>query len=249
MNYNIKQPHFIHLSKTDSTNKALKSIFEIEELPSGSIVLADFQTAGRGQRNNTWESEAEKNLTFSILLRPSDVQANMPFVISEIASLSVKYTLDKYISDISVKWPNDIYCKDKKIVGMLIENSILQGKISHSIIGIGINVNQTEFHSNAPNPISMAQIAGCQFDLMNIMEDFRIIFMQQSERLYNKKFDSIHEDYLNSAYRRDGFHKYRDAAGVFEAAIHDIEPTGHLVLKRTDSTYSRYAFKEVSYVL
>ena len=249
MNNSIEPSRFIHLSETDSTNKALKAISETEELPSGSIVIADFQTAGRGQRGNSWESEAGKNLTFSILLRPTEVRANMPFVISEIASLSVKYTLDKYIGNISVKWPNDIYCNDKKIVGMLIENTILQEKISQSIIGIGINVNQTEFHSNAPNPVSMAQIAGCQFDLMDIIDSFHKIFMEQSERINNKNFDSIHKDYLNSAYRREGFHKYRDATGVFEAAIHDIEPTGHLVLKRTDSTYSRYAFKEVSYVL
>ena len=249
MNNNIEPSRFIHLPETDSTNKALKTISETEELPSGSIVIADFQTAGRGQRGNSWESEAGKNLTFSILLRPAEVQANMPFVISEIASLSVKYTLDKYLTDISVKWPNDIYCNDKKIVGMLIENTILQEKISQSIIGIGINVNQTEFHSNAPNPVSMAQIAGCQFDLMAIMDSFHKIFMEQSERINNKNFESIHEDYLNSVYRKEGFYKYRDAAGVFEAAIHDIEPTGHLVLKRTDSTYSRYAFKEVSYVL
>ena len=248
-NYGTELSRFIHLPETESTNKALKTISETEELPSGSIVIADFQTAGRGQRGNSWESEAGKNLTFSILLRPAEVKANMPFVISEIASLSIKYTLDKYIADISIKWPNDIYCNDKKIVGMLIENTILQGEISQSIIGIGINVNQTEFHSNAPNPISMAQIAGRQFDPMTIMDDFRKIFMEQSERIDNKNFDLIHKEYLNSIYRKEGFHKYRDSTGVFEAAIHDIEPTGHLVLRRTDDTYLRYTFKEVSFVL
>ena len=142
MDNNIRQPRLIHLSETDSTNTALRMISETEELSSGSIVMADFQTAGRGQRGNSWESKAGKNLTFSILFRPTDVPANMPFVISEMTSLSVKYTLDKYIPDISVKWPNDIYHKDKKIVGMLIENTILKEKISLSIIGIGINVNQ-----------------------------------------------------------------------------------------------------------
>ena len=244
-----RTPRIIHLPETDSTNNALKSISENEYLPSGSIVYADFQTAGRGQRGNFWESEAGNNLTFSILFRPKDVPANMPFVISEIASLSVKYTLDKYVSEISVKWPNDLYHKDGKITGILIENSILQGKISQSIIGIGVNVNQTKFHSDAPNPVSMAQIAGRQFDLMAIMEDFRKIFMEQSERLNNKQFDLIHKDYHNSIYRKSGYHKYCDTSGVFEAAIHDIESTGHIVLKRKDGVYSRYAFKEVSYLI
>ena len=247
MSHNIEKNRLIHLSETDSTNKALRTFSEKENLPSGSIVLADFQTAGRGQRDNTWESEAGKNLTFSILFRPADVPANMPFVISEMSSLSVKYTLDKYISGITVKWPNDIYYKDRKIVGTLIENTILQGKISQSIIGIGINVNQIEFRSNAPNPVSMFQITGESFDLMTIMEEFRLTFMEQSERLNNKQFDSIHKEYLNSIYRKNGYHQYRDAAGVFDAEIHNIEPDGHIVLKRADNTFSRYAFKEVSF--
>ena len=245
----MESPRVIHLPEVDSTSKTLQTISENEELPSGSIVLADFQTAGRGQRGNSWESEAGKNLLFSVFLRPTDVPANMPFVISEMVSLSVGYMLDKYVSEIFVKWPNDVYHKDGKIAGILIENSILQGKISQSIIGIGINVNQTEFHSNAPNPVSMAQITGCQFDLMTIMEDFREIFMEQSERLNNRHFDLIHKDYLNSIYRKNGYHKYCDTSGVFEAAIHDIEPTGHLVLKRKDGVCSRYAFKEVSYLI
>jgi BirA family biotin operon repressor/biotin-[acetyl-CoA-carboxylase] ligase len=175
--------------------------------------------------------------------------ANKPFVISEIASLSVKYTLDKYFSGISVKWPNDIYHNDRKIAGILIENTIRRETISQSIIGIGINVNQTEFIGNAPNPISMAQIAGRSFDLMAVLEDLRLIFDKQSERVNALHFGSIHKDYLNSVYRREGYHKYCDVNGVFEAAIHDIEPAGFLVLRRTDNTFSRYAFKEVSFNL
>ena len=246
---NIEHPRLIHLMETDSTSKSLKTISEKEELPSGSIVIADFQTAGRGQRDNTWESEAGKNLTFSILFRPMDLPANMPFVISKMVSLSVKYMLDKYISGITVKWPNDIYYEDKKIVGTLIENTILQGKISQSIIGIGININQTEFRSNAPNPVSMSQIIDKSLDLMTIMEEFREIFMKQSERINKKQFDSIHNEYLSSLYRKEGYHQYRDADGIFEAAIHDIEPTGYIVLKRANNAYSRYAFKEVSFVI
>ena len=250
MNDNIEKPRLFHVAKADSTNNVLlQMISENEDLLSGSIVLADFQTAGRGQRGNSWESEAGKNLTFSILLHPFDVPANMPFVISEMVSLSIKYTLDKYIPEVSVKWPNDIYYKDKKIAGILIENTILQGKISQSIIGIGLNVNQTEYHSNAPNPVSMAQITSHTFDVMAIIEELQQIFTIQSERINNKHFDLIHEEYLNSIYRKEGYHRYRDDGGVFEAIIHDIEPTGHLVLKQIDGTLSRYAFKEVFYLL
>ena len=248
MNDNIEKPRLIHLYETDSTSKALKTISENAYLPSGSIVYADFQTAGRGQRGNAWESEAGKNLTFSILYHPLNIPANMPFVISEMISLSVKYTLDKIITDITVKWPNDIYYKDKKIAGILIENTIQQKKVAQSIIGIGININQTEFRSDAPNPTSIALITGCTFDIMDIMEEFRQEFTTQSKRLDDKCFDPIHTDYLNSVYRKGGLHKYRDSTGIFEAYILDIESTGHLILKQMNGTYSRYAFKEVSYM-
>jgi BirA family biotin operon repressor/biotin-[acetyl-CoA-carboxylase] ligase len=264
------EPRLIHIKETDSTNKLMQMVSQTEELPSGSIVWADFQTAGRGQTGNSWESEAGENLTFSILLRPANVPANRPFVLSEIASMSVKYTLDKYISGISVKWPNDVYCGNRKITGMLIENTTRQGKIAQSIIGIGINVNQTEFRSNVPNPVSMAQIAGRPFDRLSIMNDFRRLFagqcerlenlysiplsapdacaVKQSEPLNNSGFEAIHRDYLDALYRKDGYHKYSDADGVFEARIYDVEPTGHLILERTNSVLSRYAFKEVIFI-
>ena len=272
MNIIGKEPRIIHYPEIDSTNKAIKKISENEKLPSGSIVIADFQTAGRGQAGNSWESEAGKNLTFSMFFKASFIPANMAFVISEMISLCVKRTLDKYIPDITVKWPNDIYFKDKKIAGILIENSIQQGQISQSVAGIGININQTEFLGNAPNPVSMALITGQTYDIASILEDFRSIFVEQSE-LINKRgntyyndintpentgkshaacnpfFETIHKDYINSAYRKEGYHKYRDDTGIFEAAIHDIEPAGYLILKRTDDSLSRYAFKEVTFVM
>jgi len=272
MNKNREIPKLIHFSEVDSTNKTLKIISENEELPSGSIVTADFQTAGRGQAGNSWESEKGKNLTFSIFFRPVCIPANMAFVISEMISLCVKRTLDMYLPDVTVKWPNDIYFKNKKIAGILIENSIQQGKISQSIAGIGINVNQPEFRSNTPNPVSMAQIANREFDLMAILEDFRTIFAEQSEFINksgninssdfsipdntgiicetgNTSFETIHKDYINALYRKEGYHKYRDDTGIFDAVIHDIEPTGRLILKRTDDSLSQYAFKEVSFVI
>ncbi|MDR0430283.1 MAG: biotin--[acetyl-CoA-carboxylase] ligase [Tannerellaceae bacterium] len=244
-----KEPRLIHLAETESTNKFLQMLTETEEIPSGSMVLADFQTAGRGQIGNSWESEAGKNLTFSVLFRPIEVPANMPFVISEMVSLSVKHTLDKYIPDVSVKWPNDIYCKNEKIAGILIENTIMQGQISQSVIGIGININQTEFCNDIPNAVSLIRITGESYDRMAVMENFRQIYTEQSVRVDNLCFDSIHRDYLHAIYRKDGYHKYEDEKGIFEAGIEDIEPTGHLILERIDGSRSRYAFKEVTYII
>ena len=244
---NQLEPRFIHLSETVSTNNFLRMVADREQLASGSVVLADFQTAGRGMGGNVWESDAAANLTFSVLFYPLDVPANRPFVISEMASLCVKYTLDKYLDNVMVKWPNDVYCDDKKIAGILIENVLFQGEISQSVIGIGLNINQTVFRSNAPNPVSMAQITGKTFDRMAVMDDFRQTFAVQSERINKGSFDAVHQDYLDSIYRKKGYYPYHDADGAFEAAVWDVEPSGHLLLKRTDGRISRYAFKEVTF--
>ena len=244
------EPRLIHIAETDSTNRFMWMVADAELLASGSIVLADFQTAGRGLSGNSWESEAKQNLTFSVLSRPVAVPASRPFLIAEMAALSVRKTLEKYLpttNRLTVKWPNDIYYGDGKIAGILIENVLLQGFICQSIIGTGINVNQTVFLSETPNPISLAQITGHPWDRMAIMDDFRQAFAEQSERLNNSHFDAIHADYLAAIYRKDGYFRYRDAEGAFEAVIRDIKPTGHLVLARTDGTLSQYAYKEVSY--
>ena len=148
----------IHIAKADSTNGYLNALCEKEKVSELTTVVADFQTAGRGQRGNSWESEYGKNLMFSFVLYPTFLEARKQFLLSQIASLAVKETLDLYIGDVSIKWPNDIYWKDKKICGMLIENDLMGIHISQSIAGVGININQKEFHSSAPNPISIIQI-------------------------------------------------------------------------------------------
>ena len=235
------------LTEVDSTNSYLAEEHNKKELPSGFILYTEIQTNGRGQGSNLWESEPYKNLIFSVLFRPTNLLARSIFTISEMVSLCVKYTLDRYIPDVSVKWPNDIYYKDKKIAGILIENSLVYTMIDYSIIGIGININQRQFLSDAPNPVSLSQITGLIYEKMNILYEFRELFTAQSERLSNGHFDAIHQDYLDVIYRKNGYHNYRDANGAFEAVIHDIEPSGHLILKRIDGRLSRYAYKEVEY--
>ena len=220
-----------------------------EQLPEGSVVVTDFQTAGRGQVGNSWESEGGRNLMFSVILYPDFLPANRQFLISQIAALSVKETLDQYTDDITVKWPNDIYWKDRKICGMLIENDLTGQSLFCSVIGIGININQQEFRSNAPNPVSLTQITGREYDLDEILNSFL-------ERLYNRYLglireqeDEIRNDYMAALYRGKGFHAYRDEQGTFQARIRGIEPTGHLILELNDGEVRRYAFKEVSTVI
>ena len=162
-----------------------------------------------------------------------------------LAALSVKYTLDKYVPDILIKWPNDIYYQNKKISGILIENEIAEAHITRSIIGIGINLNQTDFTSDAPNPVSLSMITGCPYDIETILNQLHVNFISIVSEFETGGFDRLHPKYCASLYRRDGFHTYKDAKASFEARIHAVELSGHIILERRDGMLSRYGFKEI----
>ncbi|RHJ90798.1 biotin--[acetyl-CoA-carboxylase] ligase [Parabacteroides bouchesdurhonensis] len=247
MNNVEASPRIIRLEETTSTNSYLRQLLFKESLPEGSVVVAQTQTAGRGQIGNVWESETGKNLTFSIVLYPDCIPANRQFLISQITSLSVKETLEAYTNDVAVKWPNDIYWKDKKICGMLIENDLSGHNMYCSIIGIGINVNQAVFFSDAPNPVSLCQIIGKEIDKEELLDRFLHIFYNYYLLLLQDKQNDIRDAYRSALYRKDGFFPFTDENGTFEACIYDIELTGHLILQLQDGCLRRYAFKEVSY--
>lgn len=237
----------IHIDETDSTNGWLRRHkASDEQAPSRSdaniVVVAEYQTAGRGCGTNTWESERGKNLTFSVLIHPTDIPARQQFRISMAVSLAVCEALGQYIGDLSIKWPNDIYWRNAKIGGMLIENQLQGGVIRESIIGIGLNVNQQLFRSNAPNPVSMWQITGQETDRLQLLDD---ILRNLGDRLYQ----DVRQRYLQMLYRRKGFHPYTDKDGVFMAEFADVEDDGHLVLVDDSGLRRRYAFKEVQFVV
>lgn len=243
----------IHIDETDSTNGWLReNIRTFSPLsPSGGspdsgeqavTVVADYQTAGRGCGTNTWESERGKNLTFSMLIHPKDIPARQQFHISMAASLAVCEALGQHIGDLSIKWPNDIYWRNGKIGGMLIENLLQGDVIRDSIIGIGLNVNQQAFRSGAPNPVSMWQITGQETDRQQLLDD---ILRCMDHYLYH----DVRPQYLQMLYRRKGFHPYADGDGAFMAEIVEVEDDGHLVLRDDSGQRRRYAFKEVQFVI
>lgn len=239
-------PQIIRLEETASTNSYLREWVEREHVAEGSVVVADFQTAGRGQTGNSWESEGGKNLMFSVVLYPDFLPANRQFLISQITALSVKETLEEYADGITVKWPNDIYRRDGKICGMLIENDLSGRELRLSVLGIGININQREFRSDAPNPVSLAQITGQEYDRDEILNKFLKRLHERYLDLLRGREDDIRRDYRNALYRGNGFHRYRDGGGAFEARIKEVETTGHLLLELRCGELRRYAFKEVS---
>jgi BirA family biotin operon repressor/biotin-[acetyl-CoA-carboxylase] ligase len=210
--------------------------------------MAESQTAGRGQAGKFWESAPGENLTFSFILYPGTISVNQQFIISQMAALAVKETLDTCTEGISIKWPNDIYWHDKKICGMLIENSILGQQFHSTIIGIGLNLNQTLFTSKAPNPISLRQITGKEYDKEEILESLLRRFYNYYPPLFQKQ-KHIRISYKKALYRGGGeFFTYSDSNGLFEAYIKDVEPTGHLLLQLRNGETRRYAFNEVVYI-
>lgn len=239
----------IYTEETTSTNTFIKDIIagkpETENL---TLVYTGFQTAGRGQRGNTWESEKGKNLTFSVLIKPKGLPANEQFLISEISSLAVRDLLMRHCTDIRIKWPNDVYWKDKKICGMLIENSIDSSGLSYSISGIGININQEVFVSNAPNPISLKNITGKDYVLQDMIAEFMDIIGKWFDKLTADPA-GIHREYLSSVFRMDIESSFRDKDGEFRGTIVDVEPHGLLVIRDTEGKTRKYGFKEIAYII
>jgi len=232
-----------------STNSQMATI--APSLAHGDIVICHEQTAGRGQRGNSWESEPGRNLTFSLLLRPRRIEAPDAFLMSMAVSIGITEALRKLLcQDVLIKWPNDIYVGDRKLAGILIENSFSGRKIGHAIIGIGLNVNQTVFRSDAPNPVSMAELSGHEYDLDEVLETVtgRIVAEVDAYESFPRT-DLLVEHYHNLLWRRQGIHRWHDCITDKDitAAIAHVSPTGHLTLATTPPR--TYAFKEVAAIL
>ena len=244
-----------HLKNIDSTSTELRRRMSAEELPHGYCILADFQTAGHGQATNHWESEDGKNLLFSLLLRPSVIPASEQFVITEIVTLAIINALQDYIRQrITIKWPNDIYVGDKKLCGILIENALCGPTIDTCIVGIGININQELFVSDAPNPVSLKQLNGRDNDrgeiLAEIYQNILNYYRYLADNWQNNDIkQSLHYEYMNNLYRRVGYHNYSTPEGEkFSAEIEEIGPQGHLTLRLQSGELRIFAFKEVIFI-
>lgn len=239
----------IRVEETNSTNNYLQALCDERKVEEFTTVVADFQTSGRGQRGNSWESEPGENLLFSFVVFPEFLEARRQFLLSQIVSLAIKEELDNYVADISIKWPNDIYWREKKICGMLIENDLMGRYISQSIAGIGININQEAFYSPAPNPVSLRQITGKEYDIFEILGNVMVRVQSFYKLLREDDTTIIATRYEKSLFRKEGMHRYRDANGEFLARILSVEPEGKLILEDEMQRKRGYMFKEVEYLL
>lgn len=243
----------IKIPEADSTNRQILEFAAEREAPFA--LMAYTQTAGRGQRGNKWEAEPGRNITLSVLFHPRTVKASEQFIISQAVSVAIAETLRHYMpqysSSVAIKWPNDIYVGNSKICGILIENVINGTEIVRSIAGIGLNVNQSVFLSDAPNPVSMRQLTGKEYDidvlaqyLCNVIERFAKAFFVPNH------YPRLRGRYFSMLWRAQGYHSYLDTASgeKFQGMISNIDASGYITLTDDNGRQRRYAFKEVEAV-
>lgn len=240
----------IRLEETCSTNDYLRSL---PTPPADTITVATalYQTAGRGQGSNKWESENGKNLLFSILTCPESVTITSQFVLSMAGALALKEALDFYCNGISLKWPNDIYWHDRKISGTLIETSVVGKTIKQCIYGIGLNVNQQVFHSDAPNPVSLFNITGTETPLDKLLDSILVSFQKYYQLATNGFHEHITADYNAALYRGTGIHHYKDntTGELFAACIDHVGTDGLLHLVDSQGGRRTYSLKEVKFII
>lgn len=236
------------LETTESTNTYVRE--NLDRLTFPTLVWARSQTAGRGQRGNSWEAEPGKNLTCSVALRPATVPARSQFSVSESVALAVSDILDEMWGlPGKVKWPNDIYVADRKIAGILIENAVMGESLLHSVAGIGLNVNQRQFLSDAPNPVSVMQLTGRATPVEEVARRLASAIERRMAQIHTPEGRKrLHVEYMSRLWRGDGkLYPWRDTSdgGLFEAAIQSVAPMGHLTLRLAGGEERTFAFKEV----
>lgn len=243
---------FLVLEEVDSTNSYVS--VHASDLDDMTMVIADRQTAGRGQRGNSWESEPGRNLTFTLLWRPEAMAPRDQFAISEAVALAIVDSLEEFGIDARVKWPNDIYVDDRKIAGILIEHSISPTLIEHSRIGVGLNVNQTIFVSDAPNPVSIKMIDGHEREISRVAAAVGSALqhrLAQCSAMAGR--DELHQEFQGRLWRADGRpypFRHRDSGRCFNATIVRVEPSGPIVLRDAETgEQMSYFFKEIEFIL
>ena len=260
--------NIIKLDSIDSTNDYANKLLS-QELTSparagsgrgvfdGTVVYALSQRTGRGQRGNRWESEPYKNLTFSIVLYPIFIRVEEQFMLSKVVSLGICDYVNSIVTNpalnnseygVKIKWPNDINIGEKKVAGILIENSIRSNEITHSVVGIGLNVNQTQFSSDIPNPTSLKLITGEIFDLEICLSELCSCVEARYLQLKSGKKKEISNDYLKVLYRYQQMSIYEINGNPFAAKITGISEQGKLILEKEDGGIVECNFKEVSFV-
>lgn len=236
----------IKLSATDSTNAHLKKMLLSGVLNDFTVVVAEQQTKGRGQVGTAWLSESGKNLTFSVLKLIDKVSVKEQFLINICVSLSIFKTLsDLQVPDLSIKWPNDILSGSAKICGILIENTLSGIQIQASIIGIGLNVNQTKF-DNLPNASSLKLVLGKTYDLDEVLHNILLNLKKNFLNVESTSVEELWSDYEKVLFRKDKPSTFQDSKGeFFMGFIRGVSETGKLMVTLEDQVVKEFDLKDI----
>ena len=250
MTNSFARNQIIKLDTVDSTNKYAQNLLKKGKIDEGTVIVAGIQRAGKGQGENLWESDANKNLTMSIVLRPVFLLPEKQFQLNKIIALAVYDFVKNVLNEqfVKIKWPNDIYFKNRKIAGILIENSILGNSFDNSVVGIGVNVNQIDFKSDAPNPVSLKNISGENYNLDDCLTDLIACIEHRYLLLKSKQENAINSDYLDALYKFQTYSKFKSKNKIFEVKITGVSEFGKLILANRENEKFEFNFREVEFV-
>jgi len=250
--------NIIQINSIDSTNTYAQELLQQTScIPEGTVINAIEQVGGRGQRGKTWESEKGKSLTFSIVVFPDFLKGESQFLISKAVALGIADYLSKTLNpsggnsnhQMTIKWPNDVYVNGCKISGILIENSITNQSITQSVIGVGINVNQTLFMKKLLNPISMAMVTGLKYDLTTVLSDVLNCIDVRYKTLVSRSFSVLDQDYLKTIFQLGEWCSYQIKGKVVQAKIIGVSKVGKLILENQQGNTLVCDNNEIEYQL
>jgi BirA family biotin operon repressor/biotin-[acetyl-CoA-carboxylase] ligase len=243
-------PAIIRLPETKSTNSYAIELLSKEHPEEGCVIITDYQTQGKGTDTNTWESEKGKNLTFSLILYPK-LAADQQFLLNKAISLGIYDFLVKEIPGhkISIKWPNDLYVEDQKVCGILIQNAVMGNKLQYMVAGIGLNVNQTLFISDAPNPVSLKMITSLEYNLDEILQKLLYSILERYTHISPETAGKIESDYQTVLYRQGEWHDYIVKGVKVFSKITGTNAYGQLLLKNQTGKTIVCDLKEVKFII
>lgn len=238
----------IKIEKTASSNTEAMNLTKNDNLAEGTIVWVLNQTNGRGQGNKKWQSNANENLTFSVILKPSFLPLEKQFFLSKMAAVSVSKVIACFCSDTFIKWPNDIYIKNSKIAGILIENTIQGQRLNDCIVGIGMNVNQEKFSPDIPNPTSLFIENKMKYELEPLLLLLQQSILEEYEKLKNGQYKLLEDYYDSLLYKKNQSITIINKQKEQKVKIVKVDSKGFIHLL-TDNKIQKFSVGEIEFVI
>lgn len=239
----------IHLKNVNSTNHFASDLIKNIKDSEGTVVVSENQISGRGRGSNQWASAKKKNLLFSIILYPEFLEIQQQFYLSKVMALGITDFLANYSSEVSIKWPNDIYIGNKKICGTLIEQIVAGKTIKSSVVGIGLNINQVRFSKELRNPVSLKKVTGITYDLDECLNNLLLHLDNRYKQLKEKDFKSIDLAYNSHLFQLGEQASYKSGKNIFAAVLKGVNHDGQLILVDAEKNKKYFYMDEIVFII